>query len=100
MLLSEFEEHWSEIEGYPGYEVSNYGEVISIKTGDSLVQKKMANGALKVRLFKDGKRTGVYVHDLVAAAFFENYVPGMKVSHRNKIKTDNSVLNLTLAEDA
>lgn len=92
------EEFWESIEEYPNYAISNYGTVINLKTEKELKQTKNAKGYLTVRLSKTGQRTTFLIHNLVAGAFFLNYKKGAKVRHKNGIKSDNTVLNLTLTK--
>lgn len=89
------DEVWVEV-GVAQYEVSNFGRVINARTGRELKASPDKNGYLRVALYNNGNRFDVYVHRLVARAFFLNYAPGVEVKHRNDTKTDNTVLNLTL----
>lgn len=90
------DEIWVEV-GVGAYEVSNYGQVINTQTGFELKPyPDKRSGYLRVALYHNGKRHDVFVHRLVARAFFLNYGPGVEVLHKNEDKTDNSVLNLTL----
>lgn len=96
--MQHLEELWVPIEGFPNYEVSNYGRVVNIKLDRDLKQYENSDGYYTVRLSKDGKRKTFLVHDLVAKAFFVNYSAYVLVEHVNdKNRHDNSVLNLTLA---
>lgn len=89
------DEIWVEV-GIAAYEVSNFGRVINAKTGRELKASPDKNGYLRVALYNNGERHDVYVHRLVARAFFLNYRAGIEVKHVNDTKEDNSVLNLTL----
>jgi hypothetical protein len=90
------EEHWVPIEGFPGYAVSNYGNVENVNTGREIKAVPNKDGHLKVLLYRDGRRMHRRVHHLVANAFFLNYRQGMEVRFLNGNKRDCSVLNLTL----
>jgi hypothetical protein len=92
----EIEEVWVTIDGLERYAVSNFGRVINQERGNELNPSPDANGYLRVGLSRKGVTHNVYVHRLVARAFFLNYKPGVEVKHISDIKTDNSVLNLTL----
>jgi len=94
--LHRLEEYFVEIEEYPNYSVSNYGDVINVKTGRQLNQILGKKGYFSVRLWRDGGVRTFKVHNLVAQAFFLNYSEDVKVAHKNGVKTDNTVLNLTL----
>ena len=93
--MVELDEIWVEI-GIGAYEVSNFGRVVNGNTGRDLKPSPDGNGYLRVVLYYNGKRHMVYVHRLVARAFFLNYAKGVEVKHKNGDKNDNSVLNLTL----
>ena len=90
------DEIWLTIDGLERYAVSNYGRVINQERGNELTPSPDKNGYLRVGLSKNGKVFHLYVHRLVAFAFFLNYKHGIKVLHKNEDKSDNSVLNLTL----
>lgn len=91
----ELDEVWVEI-GVGAYEVSNFGRVLNGNTGRDLTPSPDKNGYLRVALYYKGVRHDVYVHRLVARAFFLNYAKGVEVKHKNGNKDDNAVLNLTL----
>lgn len=90
------DERFLSIDGLERYAVSNYGRVINQERGNELKASPDTNGYLRVGLSKNGRVHHVYVHRLVAFAFFLNYKAGIEVKHKNGDKTDNSVLNLTL----
>jgi len=92
----ELEEVWVTVDGLERYAVSSFGRVINQERGNELTPSPDANGYMRVGLSRMGKTHNVYVHRLVAFAFFLNYKPGIEVKHRNENKNDNSVLNLTL----
>lgn len=105
-------EIWKPIKGYEGlYSVSNMGRVKSLAgkqrgvcrmTGEPILQKhdiivtqstpSESYPYVSVRLMKDGKRKGLFVHKLVASHFCEG--EGEVVNHKNGIKTDNLAENL------
>lgn len=90
------DEKWVEIDGLERYAVSSYGRVINQERGNELKPSPDKNGYFRVGLSKNGEVYHVYVHRLVAFAFFLNYKAGIEVLHRNEDKSDNSVLNLYL----
>lgn len=90
-----YDEIWVEV-GIAAYEVSNYGRVVNANTGRELKPSPDKKGYLRVALYHGGKRHDVFVHRLVARAFFLNYSSGVEVKHKNDNKEDNTVLNLTL----
>jgi hypothetical protein len=83
-------EEWREVPGHPGYEVSSLGQVRSPRT----ILKPWASndlGHLKVSL--TGRRR-MYVHRIVALAFFGECPTGLEVRHLNGKPGDNRVGNL------
>lgn len=94
--MVEMDEVWVTVDGLERYAVSNFGRVINQERGNELTPSPDANGYMRVGLSRRGVTLTVYVHRLVAFAFFLNYKPGVEVKHKNDNKADNSVLNLTL----
>ena len=92
------DEYWVGFDALPNYAVSNYGRVINVNTGRELKQTMDGNGYMKVVLYHKGIRHYIYVHRLVAKAFFLKYTHDHEVKHISEHKHDNSVLNLTLSE--
>lgn len=82
-----------EIGGFPGYCVSDTGNVFSVKTNVLLKPWKI-NGYNAVGLYKNGKRCVFLVHRLVAAAFIPNPDNKQQVDHINGNLTDNRICNL------
>lgn len=89
-------EEWVEIEGYPNYAVSNYGNVLNIQRDRILTPRPNDEGHLRVSLSNGGIVRDFYIRRLVAAAFFIDYDPRHQVFHWNDNKEDNSVTNLRL----
>lgn len=101
-------EIWKKIEGYDGYEVSNYGRVRTNgkithtdKHGyrhwkDRVLKQKITNtNCYRVDLWKDGKVKSFLVHRLVASAFLgmpEN--EKMTVNHKDGNRLNNHIDNL------
>lgn len=97
-------EEWRWIREAPGYQVSSYGRVRSVR--------KLADGKISVKLIKQSMhRTGycivclsvqgqkhMYrVHRLVAQAFIANPNNKPVVNHKDEVKTHNYVKNLEWA---
>ena len=90
-------EVWRDIEGYEGlYQVSNFGNVRSIKNGRLKVLKPVFNskGYHRVCLCKYGKIKNYSVHRLVLSAFVPNTLNLPQINHKNEIRTDNRLENL------
>lgn len=91
-------EEWSEIDGYTGYEISNYGRILSTKGKNPrfLKQRISNNGYNLINLYQDGVSNTYQVQVLVANIFCINDSPEIKtqVNHKNEVKTDNRSCNL------
>lgn len=93
-------EIWKPIEGYPKYEVSNYGRVASLDymhTGKWHIMKgtKNPDGYLMVKIFDiNGKPKRISIHRLVALTFIPNPNNYPCVNHKDEVKTNNHVDNL------
>ena len=90
------EEVWKPIKGYEGlYEVSNYGEVINIRTKRVLKGYKTKKGYLEVTLYKNGDRKSKKIHRLVMETHcpIEN-MENLQVNHRDECKENNRLDNL------
>ena len=84
-------EIWKDAPGFPGYQVSNAGRVRSfyrVLAPDSI------KGYYRVRLYRNGRVSRIYIHRLVAMAFVPNPDGLPQINHKNEIKTDNRVENL------
>ena len=85
---------------YEGYQVSNTGEIRSLKTGKILKQEKTNNGYLLTNLYKNGKRKKLLVHRLVAEAFIPNPLNLPEVNHKSENKQDNRVENVEYCDSS
>lgn len=94
------EEIWKNIQGYTNYQISNMGNVKSLKFGKERILKPIKNkyGYLTVILYKQGKLKNHYVHRLVAEAFIENHNNYEEVNHKDEDKTNNAVENLEFCD--
>lgn len=90
------DEVWGEIEGFPNYAISNYGEVVNIKFGRSLKPRTNSRGYQHVVLFGEHGRKDYYIHQLVAEVFLGDFRPGAHVRHLDGKKHNNKVTNLRL----
>lgn len=86
-----------DIEGYPGYEVSNYGNVYSSLKGEPHMLRSWTNqhGHEYVQLHDgSGKGKKCLIHRLVAEAFIENPNNLPFVRHLDDVPSHNYVENL------
>lgn len=92
-------EEWKDIPEYEGlYQVSNLGNVKSLKFGKQKLLKPQINsrGYYQVRLWKNSKGSIIKVHQLVAMSFLNHIRNGLKlvVNHIDLDKTNNHIHNL------
>jgi hypothetical protein len=89
-------EIWKDIDGFPGYQVSNLGRVYSNLTKKILKPEKMDKGYLRVALYNpDTKiKKRIMVHALVANAFIGDCPDGYQIDHVDTNKENNKVSNL------
>lgn len=100
MEKQQTEEVWKTIPGFPKYEVSNKGNVMSyVRKAPRLMKFHTdKNGYKKVGIVGEEKTKAFAVHQLVAMAFL-NHVPNgitIVVDHINNISSDNRLENLQL----
>lgn len=94
-------EKWKQIEDFPRYYVSNYGNIKStIGKEKQLKQYINKKGYCYIKLSKKNTIKGQYivkecrVHRLVAQYFCDNYDSSKDIHHINHIPTDNRASNL------
>lgn len=85
---------WKDVDGYPDYEVSIYGEVYSKKKEDVLVLQENPKGYYIATLYNEDGPRQVSVHRLVANAFIPNPENKPQINHINGFKRDNRIDNL------
>lgn len=82
------------VPGYEGlYEVSNLGNVKSLRSG-KLLKQSSNKGYKYVSLTKEGKSRGFGVHRLVALTFIPNPENLPEVNHKDETHDNNCVENL------
>lgn len=90
-------EAWAFVDGYDQkYEVSNFGNVRSLRFNKvkELHKQTQKSGYLKVALWKDGIRTDVSVHRLVALSFVVKDDKHNVVNHIDGNPSNNKFYNL------
>lgn len=96
-------EIWEKIKGYPLYEVSNLGRVISYNSrGRRRIFPKLmkpgrsSSGYYTVVLYnhKRGTKISTPIHNLVATAFLGHKPKKYDVCHKDESRTNNKVDNL------
>jgi hypothetical protein len=96
------QEIWKDLLEYEGlYQISNFGNVKSLKYGKTRILKKCkdSKGYLQLTLSKNGKQRVIKVHVLVAICFLNHTSTGtthIVVDHIDENKINNCVNNLQL----
>lgn len=92
---NDVKETFKPISNFPGYFISDLGKVMSQKGKNKKILKtRQCNGYEIVDLHKDGKRTTVSVHRLVAEAFIHNPLNLPEINHKDQQKNNNVKDNL------
>ena len=95
-ILKDFEilenEVVKKIPGHKYYYASNFGRILSKKSGKELSAQIQPNGYAKVDLRENGNRERKYIHRLIMNAFFGE--SNLIVNHKNENKLDNRLCNL------
>ena len=86
-------EEWRKIDEFPNYSVSNFGNIMNVKTNKML---KLSNksGYYNVSLTNENNYKTIKVHRLVAISFIENPEKKTDVNHKDKHKLNNNIANL------
>ena len=87
-------EEWKDIKDYEGYyQISSYGQVKNIKTGQILKGDINSIGYKRVYLYVPVKKR-FFIHRLVALHFCEGYQKDLVVNHKDGNKLNNVAKNL------
>lgn len=88
-------EIWKDIKGYEGlYQISNFGNVKSVKKKIIRKPSSIPKGYLRIGLFKGGKTKFFYPHRLVAEAFIPNPNNLPCINHKDNNTKNNRMENL------
>lgn len=95
------QEEYKTVDDFEDYEVSNYGNVRNVSTGEDIKQS-IYKEYLRVDLFKnfgryDMVQKTIDVHRLVASAFIPNPINKRIVDHIDRDKINNHIVNLRWA---
>jgi hypothetical protein len=92
-VLNARQEVFVPITGFEGlYKISNYGRLCNAR---KVMKTYTINSGYKAaKLVKNGQRTSVLIHRLVAEHFLSNPLQKPEVNHKNQEKADNLVDNL------
>ena len=83
------------VPGFPGYWATSDGRIYSERTSQFMTPSPHPAGHMTVSAVReDGKRTGIKVHHMVAAAFHGPRPKGKVVRHLNGKPSDNRAENL------
>lgn len=94
-------EIWKDIENYEGiYQVSNLGNIKSLKFNKEKILKPTIDGAsyYSVNLYKNGVQKNFSIHKLVAISFL-NHIPcgfNLVINHKDFNRLNNKVDNLEI----
>lgn len=87
-------EEWKKYPEFPKYEVSDYGQVKNIETGNIIKLGTNPKGYIIAILWIDGKQVGRQVHRMVSMSFIDNIYSKPQVNHKDGNKTNNKLDNL------
>lgn len=87
-------EEYRIIKDFPNYEVSNFGNVRNVQTGNILKYGSCYGGYYCVKLYKDGNKFMKKVHRLIATSFIQNPYNKNCVDHIDGNRRNNNINNL------
>lgn len=87
---------WKEIEGFPDYKISNYGQIKSRKNDIKLLKpvKNCVSGHLSIILCKNKTKNRKLIHRLVLESFEGPCPEGMECCHDDGNPENNHISNL------
>lgn len=98
-MKTEAQVEWRSVPGFPGYEASSDGRVLSLpkrrRTWPKILKAdRNHQGYLRVTLWRDGQRVRRSVHQIVCWTFHGPPPVDMEVRHLNGVNDDNRAENL------
>ncbi len=93
------EKIWKSVDGFPGYFVSNHGEIIG-KKGTLLKPSLSYRGYHRANIYNADGLFQTLVHRVVAKAFIDNPENKKEVNHKDCNKLNNVASNLEWATSA
>jgi hypothetical protein len=94
-------EIWKPIPGFPGYDISNYGNVVSYRNNygridrdGHLIKPSIKRKYKVVQLSKDGRKWHIAIHRLVLLAFYGPCPKGLECCHNDGNPLNNHISNL------
>jgi len=88
-------ERWKIIPGFPMYAASDHGRVWSLHRNIERAPQIDKNGYMRVSLHHNKKEEKIGVHRLVLLAFAGEPPAGFECHHKNGIKSDNRLENIS-----
>ena len=83
-----------EVCGFENYKIYENGDVENVKTKRILKPQTDTPGYLYVILYKDGKRTNMKIHRLIALHYIQNSENKKCIDHIDRNKQNNNIDNL------
>jgi len=87
------EEKWKQIQDFPNYNISSFGNIKNIIT-DKPLKPSLKSGYYHVSLVNNNTKKSFKIHRLVALAFLQNLDNKPEVNHIDKNKLNNTIDNL------
>ncbi|CAL5975620.1 HNH_endonuclease [Hexamita inflata] len=94
IFQEELIEEYRDIDGYPNYEVSNFGQVRNKTTGRILKPIQRADGYQVINLCQNKIIKQYLIHQLVSKSFIENPDNYSEIDHCDGVRSNNNVWNL------